>query len=117
MGVETDNPLFQNMVEAQQPPVNAADAAGAANAADGETQHLQLRVRSPHGQEVYFRIKKRTALQKLMRAYCHRLGLSEDSVRFLFDGDRIQGTQSPDDLGMQDDDVIDAMVQQIGGGR
>ena len=80
-----------------------------------ESLHLQLRVRSPHGQEVFFRIKRRTQLQKLMRAYCHRLGLSEDSVRFLFDGDRIQGTHTPEELGMQDEDVIDAMVQQIGG--
>jgi len=50
-----------------------------------------------------------------MKAYCSKIGADLESVRFLFDGARIQGTQTPQDLDMEDDDEIDAMVQQIGG--
>eukprot|EP00382_Lankesteria_abbotti_P004415 CAMPEP_0113849584 /NCGR_PEP_ID=MMETSP0372-20130328/3240_1 /TAXON_ID=340204 /ORGANISM="Lankesteria abbotti" /LENGTH=102 /DNA_ID=CAMNT_0000819447 /DNA_START=90 /DNA_END=398 /DNA_ORIENTATION=+ /assembly_acc=CAM_ASM_000359 len=80
-----------------------------------ENQHLQLRVRSADGAEVYFKIKKKTKLEKLMAAYCSRLGQSQDAVRFLFDGERVKGEHTPDELGIEDGDIIDAMVQQVGG--
>ncbi|ETW20046.1 hypothetical protein PFFVO_00947 [Plasmodium falciparum Vietnam Oak-Knoll (FVO)] len=35
--------------------------------------------------------------------------------RFLYDGDRIHGDNTPEQLGIEDGDVIDAMVQQTGG--
>eukprot|EP00922_Rhytidocystis_sp_ex-Travisia-forbesii_P000763 GHVS01001106.1.p1 GENE.GHVS01001106.1~~GHVS01001106.1.p1 ORF type:complete len:157 (+),score=60.42 GHVS01001106.1:206-676(+) len=102
---------------------NGGDGGGAAvpptAAAGGGKEvgeHLQLKVRSPDGSEVYFKIKKRTKLEKLMNAYCNRLGQSPDAVRFLFDGERVKGDKTPDELGIEDGDVIDAMVQQVGGG-
>eukprot|EP01071_Lankesteria_metandrocarpae_P008880 Lankesteria_metandrocarpae@DN5080_c0_g1_i2.p3 len=80
------------------------------------SEHIQLRVRSADGAEVYFKIKRKTKLEKLMVAYCNRLGQAVESVRFLYDGERIKGNLSPEDLGMEDGEIIDAMVQQIGGG-
>jgi small ubiquitin-related modifier len=56
-----------------------------------------------------------TPLQKLMAAFCQRQGVAQNSVRFLFDGERIAPTQSPKDLDMEDGDVIDVMVEQVGG--
>eukprot|EP00922_Rhytidocystis_sp_ex-Travisia-forbesii_P015658 GHVS01023371.1.p1 GENE.GHVS01023371.1~~GHVS01023371.1.p1 ORF type:complete len:156 (-),score=61.61 GHVS01023371.1:819-1286(-) len=94
---------------------NAAAASGGAQQKEGGGEHLQLKVRSPDGSEVYFKIKKRTKLDKLMNAYCNRLGQSPDAVRFLFDGERVKGDKTPDELGIEDGDVIDAMVQQVGG--
>lgn len=79
-------------------------------------EHLQLKVRSADGSEVYFKIRKRTKLEKLMNAYCHRLGQTSEAVRFLFDGERVKGDKTPHELGIEDGDVIDAMVQQVGGG-
>ncbi|VWU51019.1 small ubiquitin-related modifier [Hepatocystis sp. ex Piliocolobus tephrosceles] len=79
------------------------------------SEHIQVKVRSPDGAEVFFKIKKQTKLEKLMEVYCSRLGQSSDAVRFLFDGDRIHGENTPDQLGIEDGDVIDAMVQQTGG--
>ena len=70
---------------------------------------------SQDGSEVYFKIKRRTKLEKLMTAYCNRLGQSIDSVRFLYDGERVKPEKTPMDLGIEDGDVIDAMVQQTGG--
>ncbi|CEL93224.1 unnamed protein product [Vitrella brassicaformis CCMP3155] len=84
--------------------------------AAGGTEHLNLKVKSPDGQEVFFKIKRSTKLEKLMNAYCNRLGQSQEGVRFLFDGERVHPHQTPEELGLEDGDVIDAMVQQVGGG-
>ena len=67
------------------------------------------------GNIVHFKIKRKTQLKKLMEAYCNRQSLQMDQIRFLFDGNRLRETQSPDELEMKDDDVIDAMLFQVGG--
>lgn len=46
-----------------------------------------------------------------MDAYCARVGKEAGSIRFLFDGDRIAPDSTPNDLGMEDEDEIDAMVE------
>jgi small ubiquitin-related modifier len=38
-------------------------------------------------------------------------------VRFLFDGQRLNSNQTPQELEMEDGDVIDVMVEQQGGAR
>ncbi|THG17384.1 hypothetical protein TEA_018732 [Camellia sinensis var. sinensis] len=68
------------------------------------------------GNEVYFRIKRNTQLRKLMTAYCDRQSLDPKSIVFLFDGRRIHAEQTPDQLGMEDCDEVDAMLHQTGGG-
>ena len=57
---------------------------------------------------MHFKIKKKTQLMKLMEAYCARQSLQMEQIRFLFDGNRLRDTQTPDELDMEDDDVIDA---------
>ena len=39
--------------------------------------------------------------------YCTRLSLDEGSLKFLFDGQRVRGTQTPSELDMEDGDVIE----------
>merc|ERR1711918_241721 len=80
---------------------------------DGE--HINLKVVTQDGNEIYFKCKQTTPLQKLMHAFCNRQGVSMQSVRFLFDGNRINETQTPQQLEMEDGDVIDVMVEQQGG--
>ena len=46
-----------------------------------------------------------------MDAYCARVGKEAGSIRFLFDGDRIAPDATPNELGMEDEDEIDAMVE------
>lgn len=60
--------------------------------------------------EVFFKIKRGTALKKLMETYCERQGKSMTAVRFLVDGERIRPDQSPDDLDMEDGDTIEVMM-------
>jgi hypothetical protein len=55
--------------------------------------------------EVFFKIKRSTQLKKLMEAYCERQGKAVNSVRFLYDGERIQPTNTPNEvylLGLHD---------------
>jgi len=77
--------------------------------------HLSLKVKSQDGNEVYFKVKKTTSFSKVMNAYCKKVGADPEQVRFLFDGQRLRQDQTPQDLGMEDEDEIDAMVQQTGG--
>lgn len=53
-------------------------------------------------------------MQKVMRAYCERVGSSLDAVRFLFDGERVRGYQTVGVLALVSGDTIDAMVEQVG---
>jgi len=78
-------------------------------------QQVALKVVNADGAEVYFKIKKQTALKKLMEAYCKKQGILRASVRFLYDGNPVEEDKTPEDLGMEDDDVIDAMIEQVGG--
>ncbi len=45
-----------------------------------------------------------------MEAYCGRQGLTVEQLRFLFDGNRLQPTDTPSALGMEDNDVIGTTV-------
>ena len=56
-------------------------------------EHINLKVVT--GNEISFKCKQTTPLKKLMDAFCNRQGVSSNSVRFLFDGNRINETQTP----------------------
>ena len=59
---------------------------------------------------MFFILKLSTPLSKLMNAFCNRRGVGANSVYFLFDGNRINGKQTPEELEMEDGDVIDIML-------
>jgi len=88
---------------------------GTGDNASSDPNTINLRVVSQDGNEVYFKIKKQTPLRKLMDAYCQRQAIDSNSIRFLYDGQRIQADQTPKELEMEDNDIIDAVLQQTGG--
>ncbi|KAK2963252.1 hypothetical protein BLNAU_1785 [Blattamonas nauphoetae] len=63
--------------------------------------HLNVKVRSATGEEVYFKIKKNTALKKLDGCILHTR--------------KPDSSISPIYLDMEDGDMIDASVEQTGG--
>lgn len=79
------------------------------------TEPITLKVKAQDGSEIFFKIRPTTQLKKLMDSYCQRQGVDPKTVRFLFEGTRISETSTPRELGMQNDDSIDAMVEQRGG--
>lgn len=62
-----------------------------------QSEHLNIKV-TDNNNEVFFKIKRTTQLKKLMDAFCERQGKSPNTVRFLFDGGRVQPSQSPNDV-------------------
>jgi len=97
----------------QQAPAMADDESKEEKKPDAEA--INLKVVTQDGNEIYFKCKMTTPLQKLMNAFCQRNGVTMQSVRFLFDGARLGPQQTPKDLDMEDGDVIDVMVEQQGG--
>ncbi|KAF8542047.1 ubiquitin-related domain-containing protein [Trichophaea hybrida] len=82
--------------------------------ASESTEHLNIKVTDGNN-EVFFKIKRTTQLKKLMDAFCDRQGKAPNSVRFLFDGTRVNATDSPENLDMQDGDTLEVHQEQIGG--
>lgn len=62
-----------------------------------------------------FKVKKTTKFSKIFKAFCDRKGVAVDSISFVYDGKRLNGDHAPKMYEMEDDDVIDAMIQQQGG--
>ncbi|KAK4972562.1 SUMO protein smt3 [Elasticomyces elasticus] len=79
-----------------------------------QSEHLNIKV-TDNNNEVFFKIKRTTNLKKLMDAFCERQGKSPQSVRFLFDGTRVNPNDNPDSLDMQDGDTLEVHQEQIGG--
>ncbi|XP_059158593.1 uncharacterized protein LOC131942701 [Physella acuta] len=51
----------------------------------------------------------------LMRAYCDKYNYQMSTIKFMYDGDRVQEADTPDKLGLEDGDAIEAFSQQVGG--
>ncbi|KAK2593581.1 SUMO protein smt3 [Conoideocrella luteorostrata] len=86
------------------------------NEAPVSSEHLNIKV-TDNNNEVFFKIKRSTKLEKLMTAFCERQGKTLNSVRFLFDGSRVQPADTPDALEMQDGDTLEVHQEQVGGGN
>jgi len=114
---ETNNigePIEQNTAEG-----DGNTNAGALQVTDdkGADEYIRLRViTSDMTNEVHFRVKAATALVRLKRSYCSKLGYQVDELRFVFDGHRITDDDTPKKLGMINDDVIEIYQERTGGG-
>ncbi|EFJ46058.1 hypothetical protein VOLCADRAFT_105703 [Volvox carteri f. nagariensis] len=76
---------------------------------------INLVVKDQTGNEVHFKVKMKTKLDKVFTAYCNKKGQDPSTVRFLYDGTRVHGHSTPDELGMEDGDVLDCVIEQLGG--
>lgn len=79
-----------------------------------DNTHINLKV-SDGTAEIFFKIKKTTPMKRLMEAFCKRQGKSMESLRFLIDGTRVSPDNTPEDLDLEDGDVIEAHREQVGG--
>lgn len=76
--------------------------------------HINLKV-SDGTAEIFFKIKRTTPMKRLMEAFCKRQGKAMESLRFLIDGARVTPDNTPEDLELEDGDVIEAHREQVGG--
>ena len=77
---------------------------------------LQLLCVGQDSNEIHFRVKQTTQMGKLKKSYSERVGVPVTSLRFLFDGRRINDDETPKALEMEQDDVIEVYQEQTGGG-
>lgn len=54
-------------------------------------------------------------MTKVFETYANRKGVQAGSLRFLLDGERIEGDTTPKMLELEDQDQIDCMLEQTGG--
>ncbi|CAA7062649.1 unnamed protein product [Microthlaspi erraticum] len=64
---------------------------------------------------MYFRIRKEVELRLMMEAVSVKLGVEMSALRFHFDEKRIKANQTPNELELEDEFVIDVFVFQLGG--
>jgi hypothetical protein len=72
-----------------------SDEHNGSDSVPAQSEHLNIKV-TDNNNEVFFKIKRNTRLEKLMRAFCDRQGKKMESVRFLFEGARVQTEDTPD---------------------
>jgi len=78
-------------------------------------EYIKLKVVGQDANEIHFRVKMTTQMGKLKRSYAEKLGVPQSSLRFLFDGRRINDDETPKQLEMEADDVIEVYQEQTGG--
>ena len=49
-------------------------------------------------------------LGKIMQKFAEKIGISVEKIKFHFDGDKVLPSQTAEDLGMEDEDTIDATI-------
>ncbi|KAI2810946.1 hypothetical protein RDWZM_002214 [Blomia tropicalis] len=78
-------------------------------------EYIKIKVVGQDTNELHFRVKKSTAFSKLKKSYSERIGVPLTSLRFLFDGRRIDDNDTPATLEMEEEDVIEVFQEQTGG--
>lgn len=81
----------------------------------GADEYIKLKVVGQDNSEVHFKVKLSTNMGKLKKSYSDRQGVPVSSLRFLFDGRRIDDNETPKALEMEDGDVIEVYQEQVGG--
>eukprot|EP00614_Pseudopedinella_elastica_P025744 CAMPEP_0172614648 /NCGR_PEP_ID=MMETSP1068-20121228/53638_1 /TAXON_ID=35684 /ORGANISM="Pseudopedinella elastica, Strain CCMP716" /LENGTH=100 /DNA_ID=CAMNT_0013419509 /DNA_START=45 /DNA_END=347 /DNA_ORIENTATION=+ len=83
---------------------------------EGEAANtITIRVRDQTGEETFFKVKKTTRMEKVFTTYAQRKGVAMSALRFLIDGERVNPSQTPEELDLEDQDQIDCMLEQQGG--
>lgn len=77
---------------------------------------IEISIKSQDNSEVKFRVKTHTPFQKVFNAWGKKKGVDSKLYRFLGpEGGRIKPEDNPSQVGIEDGDTIDAMINQEGG--
>lgn len=75
---------------------------------------ITIRIRDQTGEERFFKLTNSTPVGKIFRAYAERKGASCNSLHFLLDGERLDASETPNTVGLDDQDQIDCIIKQSG---
>lgn len=94
-----------------------SENSGATRVKEEYDEMVTLRVQHQKNPDFLFSMRRDEALRKLMTTFCERLKLGDyREVRFTVDGVRVRGHQTPNELELENDDVVDAWSEQLGAG-
>jgi Ubiquitin-2 like Rad60 SUMO-like len=95
-------------------PVTSSQQVSMTTSATSADAMITIILQNELGMETGFKIKLGTTFRKVRSAYANIHGLESSSVRLLFDCRRVDDTDTPSMLLMQDNDVIDVRFEQVG---
>eukprot|EP00959_Pyramimonas_sp_CCMP1952_P072881 1523119-Pyramimonas_sp.AAC.1 len=72
-------------------------------------------IRNGAGCVSYHTISALTRALRIFTAFCEKRGIAKENSRFVFDGKRLNGHQTPQDYDMEDEDCIEVFLEQVGG--
>ncbi|CAH8299102.1 unnamed protein product [Eruca vesicaria subsp. sativa] len=80
--------------------------------------HVTLGIKGQDEEAVrVFKMRRNVEKRKVMKRYSETRGVKLSTFVFILeDGTRIRGSQTPDELELEDGDQIDAMLHHDGGG-
>lgn len=75
---------------------------------DEEANQIEIKVQGKDADsKKTFKISKTDPLEKLMTAYCEFRKMPHSKLKFFFDGELLNGSETPVDLDMEEEDIID----------
>jgi len=89
-----------------------------------DDEPIEISIKWIDGTIKFFKVKRTIKLQKIFKKFCEEYRVDRGTVRFLLDGERLDGADgvatlgeamAPDGLGLRAGDQIDAVAEQIGG--
>lgn len=82
---------------------------------DERSAHVLLRVKDHHGRQVQIKSRRSVPLRALINEYCYHSYVHCSQVRFMYDGERISPDDTVEQLGLEQDSLIEVMLGQTGG--
>ena len=76
-----------------------------------------LVARQDHTKLIAFVMRRTHPMKKLMKQYSKHIGVEASYLRFLFDGYRIDDTDTPESLQMKENDIIEVYKLAYCGGK
>jgi hypothetical protein len=76
------------------------------------SDHINIKV-TDSSTDVFFKIKRTTPLRKVIEAFCKRTGKDSKALRFLYDGERISETDTPEGVCSFANEIVVKMPKLI----
>nr|XP_053775366.1 small ubiquitin-related modifier 1-like [Desmodus rotundus] len=79
-----------------------------------EGEHITLKVIGQDHSEIHFKVQMTAHLKKLKESYCQRQDVPMNSLRFLFEHQRIADNHNPKEVRIEEEDVIEVYQEHTG---
>ncbi|KAF9040225.1 ubiquitin-like protein [Hymenopellis radicata] len=78
---------------------------------------INIHIQTDGGDKIAVMVRRDTRFAKVFAAAEKKFGKEPGTFKFTYEGKRIQPDQTPAEVDMEDQDTIDAHLEQTGGGN